>query len=204
MTLAGLFLYISVYFVAVASPGPGIALAVARSMGKGTDRLGWFVAGFALGDNVLFALAASGLAIIAQTFENVFYVVRILGVAYLLYLAVRIWRAPATALEMAGATVRETRWQALMSSFLLTMGNPKPIMFFLSIMPLVVDVQSITLGTFALLAVVNILVIVPVMLAYSLLAARARRLFRSPGAVRAVNRTTAGVMAGTALVMATR
>jgi len=204
MTLAGLMLYISVYAVAVATPGPGIALVVARSMGKGLDRVGWFATGFALGDNVLFALAASGLAIIAQTFEGVFWVVRMLGVAYLLYLAFKIWRAPVTALDLNETTVRETRMQAMMSSFLLTIGNPKPIMFFLAIMPLVVDVQSLTLGTFALLAMVNILVIVPVMLAYALLADRARRLFRSPRALGAINRTTAAMMAGTAVVMASR
>ncbi len=204
MTLAGLMLYISVYAVAVATPGPGIALVVARSMGKGLDRVGWFATGFALGDNVLFALAASGLAIIAQTFEGVFWVVRMLGVAYLLYLAFKIWRAPVTALDLNETTVRETRMQAMMSSFLLTIGNPKPIMFFLAIMPLVIDVQSLTLGTFALLAMVNILVIVPVMLAYALLADRARRLFRSPRALGAINRTTAAMMAGTAVVMASR
>jgi len=204
MTLADLMLYISVYAVAVATPGPGIALVVARSMGKGLDRVGWFATGFALGDNVLFALAASGLAIIAQTFEGVFWVVRMLGVAYLLYLAFKIWRAPVTALDLNETTVRETRMQAMMSSFLLTIGNPKPIMFFLAIMPLVIDVQSLTLGTFALLAMVNILVIVPVMLAYALLADRARRLFRSPRALGAINRTTAAMMAGTAVVMASR
>jgi len=204
MTLSGLLVYISVYLVAVASPGPGIALTVARSMGKGLDRVGWFVAGFALGDNVLFALAASGLAILAQTFEGVFTLVRFLGVGYLLYLAWRIWTAPARPIDIDAQNVREGPAQAFLSSFLLTLGNPKPIMFFLSIMPLVVDVRSITLSTFVTLAIVNILVISPVMLAYALLADRARRLFRSVEAVRRLNRTTAGVMAGTALVMATR
>lgn len=204
MTLSGLLLYASVYLVAVAAPGPGIALVLARSMGKGLDRVGWFVAGFALGDNVLFALAASGLAIIAQTFEGVFLVVRYLGVAYLIWLAWKIWNAPAGAIEVSETTTRETGWQALMSSFLLTIGNPKPIMFFLSIMPLVVDLKSMTWQTFAVLAVLNILIIVPVMLAYALLADRARRLFRSPAAIKSIHRTTAAVMAGTAVVMATR
>ena len=204
MTLSGLLLYIGVYFVAVASPGPGIALVLARAMGKGLDRVGWFVAGFALGDTVLFILAASGLAIIAQTFENVFLVIRYLGAAYLIYLAVKIWRAPATAIDITAETLRETPVQAFLSSFLLTLGNPKPIMFFLSIMPLVVDLTSLTAETFLILGLANIVVIAPVMLAYALLADRTRRLFRSEGALRTINRTTAGVMAGAAVAIAAR
>lgn len=204
MTLAGLALYVSVYLAAVAAPGPGIALVLARSMGKGLDRVGWFAAGFALGDNVLFALAASGLAVVAQTFEGVFVVIRLAGVGYLLFLAWKIWHAPVAELAVTPTSVRESRFQALMSSFLLTMGNPKPIMFFLAIMPLVVDLASLSLETFAILALVNICVIVPVMLGYALLANRARGLFRSPRAMRTANRTTAGIMAGTAIVMATR
>ena len=204
MTLSGLLLYVSVYLVAVASPGPGIALVLARAMGKGLDRVGWFVAGFALGDTVLYILAASGLAIIAQTFESVFLIVRYLGAAYLIYLAVKIWRAPPAALDITAETLRETPLQAFLSSFLLTLGNPKPIMFFLSIMPLVVDLKSLTLDTFLILGVTNIVVIVPVMLAYALLADRTRRLFRSEAALRAINRTTAGVMAGAAVAIAAR
>ena len=94
MDIAGLLVFAGVYFVAVASPGPGMALVVARSIAKGLHGLPAFVAGFVVGDLILFALAASGLAFAAQTFGGVFAAIKYAGAAYLLYLAVRIWRAP--------------------------------------------------------------------------------------------------------------
>ncbi|MGL4811313.1 MAG: LysE family translocator, partial [Beijerinckiaceae bacterium] len=94
MTWNGLLLFASIYAAAVASPGPGIALIVARSLAKGLHGLPWFMAGFLAGDVVLCALAYSGLAIVAKTFEAAFTVVRYAGCAYLLWLAWKIWHAP--------------------------------------------------------------------------------------------------------------
>ncbi len=204
MTLAGFLAYAIVYVVAVASPGPGIALVLSRSLGKGLDRVGWFVAGFAMGDTVLFILAASGLAVVAQSFESAFLIIRYLGAAYLCLLAWKIWNAPVTAIDVTAQATREGRVQAFLSSFLLTLGNPKAIVFFLSIMPLVVDLREMNATIFVEIAVLNIAIIVPVMLAYAILADRTRRLFRSERALRNINRTTAGVMAGAAAAIATR
>jgi threonine/homoserine/homoserine lactone efflux protein len=86
----------------------------------------------------------------------------------------------------------------------LTLGNPKVIVFFLSLMPLVVDMKEITPLVFIELAVVIVLVITPVMSVALLAADRARRVFTSERALRRINRGTAAVMAGAAAVIATR
>lgn len=205
MTLAGLLIFTTVYFAAVATPGPGVALVISRSLGKGLDRIGWFIAGFLAGDFVLFVLAATGLALVAQAFENVFSILRYCGAAYLVYLAYKIWSQPVKAAEVAGAeNVRESATQAFLSSFLLTLGNPKTIVFFLSIMPLAVDMTKITPLVFLELTAVIVIVLPVVLGSYALLADRARRLFRSEVALRRINRGTAGMMAGAAAVIASR
>jgi threonine/homoserine/homoserine lactone efflux protein len=204
MTLSGLLVFAGIYFAAVASPGPGLALVVARGLAKGLQGLPWFVAGFVLGDLILMTLAVSGLAIIAKTFESAFLVLRYLGAAYLFFLAWKIWRAPVATLEVTADSLREKPIAAFLSSFLLTLGNPKPIIFFLSIMPLVVEMREITPLIYLELALTVIVVITPVMVAASILADRARRLLRSERALRNLNRGTAGIMAGAAAMVASR
>lgn len=204
MTLAGLLLFASVYVAAVATPGPGVALVVSRSLGRGLDNVGWFIGGFLAGDYVLFLLATGGLAVVAQTFETVFTMLRYLGAAYLIYMAYKIWTQPAKPVGVDALFVRESRRQAFLSSFVLTLGNPKTIIFFVSIMPLAVDMKAITPLAFAELSLVILLVLPTVLFGYALLADRARRVFRSEKALRRINKGTATMMAGAAIAIASR
>lgn len=199
-----LLLFAGVYFVAVASPGPGLAAVVARGLGHGMTAAPAFVAGFVVGDLVWFTIAATGLAVIAQTFTTVFIVIKYAGCAYLLWMAWKIWTAPVTGAEVK-ADAAKPRWlSSFLGSLALTLGNPKVIVFFLSIMPLVVDPGQLSVFAFLELAITIVLVITPTMLGYLWLADRARRVFTSPKALRRINRGTAGIMAGAAAVIATR
>lgn len=204
MTLSALLLFAGIYFLAVASPGPGLAAVVARGLGQGMAAGPAFIAGFVVGDLIWFAVAATGLAALAQTFEAVFIAIRYAGCAYLCYLAYRIWTAPVRAADVAAATARVRAWPSFLGSLSLTLGNPKVIVFFLSIMPLVIDPQAITPFVFIEMAVVIVLVITPVMATALILAERARRVFTSENALRRINRSTAAVMAGVAGVIAAR
>jgi threonine/homoserine/homoserine lactone efflux protein len=204
MTLSALLLFASVYLVAVASPGPGMAAVVARGLGQGTAAAPAFVAGFVVGDLIWFAVAATGLAVVAQTFEALFLAIKYAGCAYLLYLAWRIWTAPVAAADVEASRTRVRSWPSFLGSLSLTLGNPKVIVFFLSLMPLVVDMREMTPLIFAELALVIVLVITPVMWGALILADRARRIFTSEKALRRINRGTATVMAGAAVAIASR
>lgn len=205
MDLTALLLFAGIYFVAVASPGPGIAAVIARGLGRGLAGGPAFIAGFVVGDLIWFAVAATGLAVIATTYAPLFVAIKYAGCAYLLWLAWRIWHAPVEPAPAAdGSLARETGLGAFLGSLALTLGNPKVIVFFLSIMPLVVDIERMTTLVFVELAAVIVLVITPVMGAALLLADRARLLFQSRLAVRRMNRATAGMMAGVAAFIAAR
>ncbi len=204
MTLTSLLLFASVYFVAVASPGPGIAAVIARGLGQGMKAAPAFIAGFVLGDLIWFTIAATGLAVIAKTFETLFLAIKYAGCAYLLVLAWKIWTAPVAAADVQAAQEKVRSWPSFLGSLSLTLGNPKVIVFFLSLMPLVVDLQSITPLVFIEMAVAVVLVQAPVLITALILADRARRVFTSETALRRINRGTAGVMAGAAVAIATR
>ena len=204
MSLYGLTAFALVYALAVASPGPGVASVVARALGRGVSGAPAYIAGFLIGDLVWFALAAAGLAVLAHSAHTVFLVIRYLGAAYLLYLAWRLWRAPPATLESAQAPQRERRLQLLLGSLALTLGNPKTMVFFLAVLPTVVELNRLTPAGFLAIALVIACVLPAVLGAYTLFAARARARLSRPATVRWVQRGTGAVMAGAAIAVATR
>jgi threonine/homoserine/homoserine lactone efflux protein len=202
MTLSSLILFAAVYLAAVATPDPGVATLVARVLGHGLGGVAPFIAGYFVGDMIWLTLAATGLAVVAKSFAGIFVVIKFAGAAYLLYLGWRMATAPAVVGEAAPPATRGVR--AFLGSLSLTLGNPKVMVFFLSIMPLVVDVRTLTaLALVELGAVCGIVIFSPLAL-YALAANRARTLFRSTRAMRFVHRAAGGLMAGVAVAVATR
>jgi threonine/homoserine/homoserine lactone efflux protein len=170
-------------------------------LGQGLSGVAPFIAGYFVGDMIWLMLAATGLAVIAKAFAGVFVAVKFAGAAYLLYLAWRMATAPA----VVGAPPAASRgWRAFLGSLSLTLGNPKVMVFFLSIMPLVVDVRTLTVLNLAELAAVSAMVIFSTLAAYALAANRARAFLSSTRAMRFVHRAAGGLMAGVAVAVATR
>jgi threonine/homoserine/homoserine lactone efflux protein len=202
MTMSSLLLFAAVYFAAVATPGPGVAALIARVLGQGLKGVAPFIAGYFVGDMIWLTLAATGLAVVAKTFAGVFVAVKFAGAAYLLFLAWRMATAPAVVEAAPPAATRG--WRAFLGSLSLTLGNPKVMVFFLSIMPLVVDLRRLTALALVELAVVCAIVIFSTLTLYALGANRARTFLRSTRAVRFVHRAAGGLMAGVAVAVATR
>lgn len=203
MELTGLLVFAGVYFLAVASPGPAVAALVARSLATGFARSLPFAAGIVAGDLVWFSATALGLSLLMESFHGLFLAIKYAGCLYLLYLAWKAWHAPAEAPREA-PNARGEGFRLFAGGIALTLGNPKVMVFFLSILPLVVDLNRVTPLVFAEIAGLITLIISATMLAYAYAADRARRLVASPRAMRIVNRVTGGVMAGAAAAIATR
>jgi threonine/homoserine/homoserine lactone efflux protein len=204
MDLAGLLLFSSALFIAAASPGPGIAAIVARVLGRGPKGAVAFSIGVALGDVVWLSFAILGLAALAQAFHGVFLIVKYLGAAYLLYIAYKIWTAPAVPQDVEAEARAEHPAKLLFGGLALTLGNPKVMVFYLALLPTFLDLTRVTMLGFAELVVATLMVLGVVFAGYIALAARARRLFTSPRAIRILNRTTGTVMAGAAAAVAAR
>lgn len=204
MSLYGLGLFIAVYTLAVATPGPGIAAILARSMARGLHGAPAFIAGFVIGDLIWLTLAATGLAAIAKTASTLFLVIKYAGAAYLLFLAYKLWTSTPAPVEAAASPVAESNGRAFLSSLALTLGNPKAVVFFLALLPTVVDLQSLhTVGYLEIVA--SIAIVLPTVLgAYAIAGARARTLFKSTRALRLMNRGTGAAMAGAAIAVAAR
>ncbi len=202
MTLSSLIIFAAIYFVAVATPGPGVAALVARVLGHGLEGVAPFIAGYFVADMFWLLLAATGLAVVAKAFAGVFIAIKLAGAAYLFYLA---WKMATAPVALADSSPPASRgWRAFLASLSLTLGNPKVMVFFLSIMPLVVDVRTLTLPALMELAAVSAVVIFSTLALYALAANRARALLNSARAMRFVHRAAGGLMAGAAVAIATR
>ena len=204
MAISGLLIFAGVYLAAAASPGPGVAALVARVLAKGLRGIAPFIAGYVAGDLVWLTLAASGLEVLAHRFALLFVAVKYCGVAYLLHLAVAMWRAGPLAPQAEGFDEARQGWRLFLGTFTLTLGNPKVIVFFLSIMPIAIDLNNLSAPIFVEVALVCVVVLTSVLGGYALAANRARGLFRSPRAMRLANRGAAGIMVGAAAAIATR
>ena len=155
-----------------------------------------------LGEALWLTLAVYGLAALAQALHGAFLVVKYLGAAYLLVLAWRMWSAPVAG-TAESPTPRGGGYRMFLAGLAVTLGNPKIMVFYLSrccrpssILPASRSLAwlELTLTMLLILAVID--------LGYIVLAARARRLLRSPRALRIANRTSATLLGGAAATLA--
>jgi threonine/homoserine/homoserine lactone efflux protein len=204
MDLTALVVFATALAVAAAAPGPGIAAVVARVLGRGVPGGIAFAAGTALGDVVWLTFAILGLAVVAQAFQGVFLAIKYAGAAYLLYLAWKLWTTPARAQDVQGTAPRESPATLFAAGLAVSMGNPKVMVFYLALLPSLIDLDRVSLLGYAELVALTLAVLAFVLGGYIVLAARARRLLQSARAMQMVNRGTGAVMAGAAIAVATR
>jgi threonine/homoserine/homoserine lactone efflux protein len=204
MSMYDLSAFVAIYAIAVATPGPGIAAIVARTLAGHTRGVPAFIGGFVAGDVVWLILAALGLAALAHTAQLAFMIAKYLGAAYLLYLAFRLWTAPARRIDPAGIPRSKYRLQHFFAGLFLALGNPKVMVFFLAILPPFVHLESLTpSGLLELIAV--IVIVQPLILSiWAVAAARAQNIFRNPPAIRLLNRSSGTILAGAAIAVACR
>lgn len=204
MTLATLLAFSIALAIAAATPGPGMTAIVARALGSGFRRTMPMVIGLCIGDIVYFAAATFGLAALAQSFGAVFMVIKYLGAAYLAWLAFKLWTAKAEGEEVAAKASAESPLATVWAGLFLTLGNPKTMVFYLALLPSVIDLERMTATTFVELSIVAVVILMVIGGAYAAAAARARHLFADARARRILDRTAGTMMAGAAAAIAAR
>jgi threonine/homoserine/homoserine lactone efflux protein len=201
MTLTNLLVFALALCVAAGSPGPSIAALVARVLTNGLRDVLPFLAAMWLGEALWLSCAVAGLAVVARTLGVVFLAIKLIGVAYLLFLAWRMWFAP-TEVSRGELPSGQSAWRMFGAGLTVTLGNPKIMVFYLALLPTIVDLDRIRGAAWLELTAVTLVVLMTVDLAWALLAVRARRLLTSRKAVKIANRASATMMAGAAAVIA--
>jgi threonine/homoserine/homoserine lactone efflux protein len=202
-SVSSLALFVVPVTLTALMPGPAQTALVARVIARGSGGAAPFVAGMVAGNAIWLCFAALGLSALALRFELLFVAVKWLGVAYLCVLALRLWSAPA-AVSHPVDTSFSGSLRAITGGLALTLGNPKAVLFFGAVLPHTFDLAALTPTTFALILALQVAIDAAVQAGYVLLSGRAGRLLRSPRHLRLVNRSAAGIMAGSAAANAAR
>ncbi|CCM77972.1 LysE family translocator [Rhizobium mesoamericanum] len=203
MTLTSLFVFTCALFVAAGSPGPSVAALVARVISKGARDVLPFLAAMWLGEAIWLTCAVAGLAAIAETFHYAFVAIKWLGVCYLFYLAWKMWFASPDREDEALPDARSPL-KLFLAGMTVTLGNPKIMMFYMALLPSIIDIHAVTVLGWAELVATMFLVLIVIDISWALAAAKARSFLKSRRAVRIANRASAGTMAGAAVAIAMR
>lgn len=203
MTLTTIIAYCGALFIAAAIPGPGMTAIVARALGSGFRPTFFMGLGLILGDLVYLTAVILGLSVLAKTFVTPFLILKFLGAAYLVYVAWKLWTSGLLPQDIKAERAMRPS-MSFLSGLLVTLGNPKTMLFYVALVPTLIPLEAVGLGDYLLLVGLTFVVLMAVLLPYILLAAQARGLLKRPEALKVLNRSAAGILAGTAAYIAAR
>lgn len=191
--------------IAAAIPGPGMAALVARSVSGGAISGFCLLLGLILGDLTYLSFAVFGLAMIATHFNALFEMVRWFAALYLCYLAWQFWFATRQSIEVDKPVNKQELLMAAVSGLTITLANPKTIAFYLALLPLVINLETISLQTWGLVLVpLTILVLLSVGAVFIFGAVRIRHLLSSLRAQQRLFRGASAIMVAAAVAMLIR
>ena len=181
------------------SPGAGAIASMSSGLQYGFLRGYWNAIGLQLGLAMQIAVVAGGLGAILAASSTAFYAIKWFGVAYLVYLAVKQWRAlPMDMADDAAIRPLGKPMAMMFRGFLVNASNPKALVFMLAVLPQFVNPQAPLLVQYLIIGATMISVDMIVMAGYTGLASKVLRLLRTPKQQKRMNRTFAGLFVGAA------
>lgn len=180
MTASSALTFAVAMLVFALSPGPGVVAVVSTAVSRG------FLPAIAL---------STGLVL-----GEVFIVVRVIGAAYLVWMGIQAWRtrpASTAAVETSGGP-----WRSLVAGFLISLGNPKVMVFYLGFLPAFLDLTKMTFADVALIVAILVPIGLSTMAIYALLAGQARRWLAAGRGALWMNRTAGTLLVGAGAAVA--
>jgi threonine/homoserine/homoserine lactone efflux protein len=197
MSTTVLILFIVTSFVAIATPGPTVLLALSNGARFGTRVARFGMLGAMLSDLILISAVSIGLGALLAASETAFQILKWIGVLYLLYLGIQLLRTQPQSRHDLSQGLNPSVSQPhriFLKCLLVALTNPKGYLFFSAILPQFVNPQTPQFPQYALLALTFTAIDGLVMLGYASSGARAVQLFRTPMAMVWINRFSGGAI----------
>lgn len=184
------------------SPGAGAIQSMATGLTHGVRRGYWSILGLEVGLMLQLALVAVGLGAVVANSILAFNIIKWLGVAYLIYLAVRQWRTATVDLrEQLGKATNGGRLSLVVRGFLVNATNPKGLVFFIAVLPQFVVPTAAQLPQYLAIGATMVVVDLVVMGLYTGLSVRLVRWLHTPRRQTVLNRVFSGLFAAAAVVL---
>ncbi|TXH55111.1 MAG: threonine transporter RhtB [Burkholderiaceae bacterium] len=184
------------------SPGAGAVAAMSAGLNHGFRRGYTMTFGLVTGIWTQVLVVGVGLGALIAASSLAFTLVKWCGVAYLVWLGIRQWRAPAVPLATAEGTGEPvSRRELFVRGWIVNALNPKGTVFLLAVVPQFLDLSRALLPQYGVIALTLAFTDLVVMAGYTALAARVLRALKSPSHLKALNRSFGAlfVAAGTLL-----
>jgi threonine/homoserine/homoserine lactone efflux protein len=181
--------------VLAVTPGAGVFVVASKAITEGYKQAIPVIIGVIFGDLFFLLLVIYGLSAIAALFNLLFLAIKYAGALFLIGLGIKLWRTMPNS-----SHTRETRAHAEKYNFLvglsITLGNPKVILFYLALLPAMIDVTALSgIDVIVVVCVVSV-ILGSVLLIYAYCASRASRMLDSPNVKNGINKIAGGMMIG--------
>ncbi len=204
MTLESAIAFILALLIWVVVPGPAIFAIIGRSLASGFKPAFNLIIGILLGDFFYITLAILGMATIGRTLGELFFIIKIVGATYLIFMGFRLWVEQPKSLDYDSADRGSKGYKNFLTGFTITLGNPRAILFHLGFLPTFFDLSTISAIDALLIVAMFTAVLGSTLTIYAYAATRARKFFREPKKMRMLNRGAGTIMIGAGVAVATR
>ncbi len=184
----------------IAIPGPTNLLVVAYTLQQGKRAGLATVFGVLPGIATSMALSFAGLGAVLAASAEAFLVMKWIGAAYLIYLGIRQWRAPVADSGLASGVMASTKRRMLREAFLVTLLNPKGIIFFSAFFPQFLNTGEAVAPQMAVLGATFLLLVLPINTGYALTAEVLRKRLSRADWRRLLNRAGGALLVGAGLL----
>src|SRR5262249_16580611 len=190
------------------TPGPAVLLVIAEGMRSGLRSALASNLRILAGNAVYFALSATPLGALFLASYDLFFAIKWIGAAYVVFLGVRAFfdSGEESASPEASPPAPRGALSAFGTAFATQISNPKAIVFFASIVPQFIDPKDSVPRQVAILGVTSVIAEFFVLAGYGLVAARGAHLVLDPRYARLTNRVSGAVLvlAGCGLALITK
>lgn len=184
------------------SPGAGAIAAMSSGLNHGFRRGYFTTLGLVLGILTQILLVGVGLGALIAASSLGFAIVKWAGVAYLIWMGVQQWRAPAKPMVAEqDEGPRVTRRQLVLRGWMLNAVNPKGTVFLLAVMPQFLNLKQDLLPQYVAISATLVFTDLVVMAGYTALASKVLKALRSPQQIKLMNRTFGGLFIGAGLLL---
>lgn len=174
MEVSNIYLFVSVSLILLLSPGPNTIYVVTKGMTEGRNAAFKALLGASTGDLFQVLAASFGLAVLLQASALAFFIIKMLGAGYLLYVGIRCLLNKEKLFEEQ-AEVKTNGKDLFFTGFVTSALNPKTTLFFLSFLPQFIDTKSVyAQQQMLLLGAVFVIMGLLVLTAYALASAKIR------------------------------
>ncbi len=187
--------------ILAATPGPGVFASMVKASTAGFTASLYLIGGLALGDIVFLNLALLGLSAIARVLGPFFFLIKIVGGLYLLYMGVMMYKSVGFQTGEKGEN-SEPRHRTFISGLLVSLGNPKPILFYASVLPTIININEVNIIDACVMMLVIASVSFIVVGGYCYFASLTHKIQMDPALIGRINKTAGVVLMAVGLYVA--